>query len=429
MDLADAGLTEQPFRTDGKPLPIVSYSSHLDALESLRETCALPTGLALLQGPPLSGKSTLIQYFLDTMEHDCAVAVVDGNGLNTPNLLEAVLHQFGYKLECSSANELLAMLRVFALQQAASQEPPLLIIDNTQSLDPDALHALCELAELTVRRSSALKMVLSSDRSLESIISAPAMARIAKRVSADIHLHPLARDEAPYYLHAKLRAAGSDVPEHILPSSVCKELWQASGGWPGILDRIALLALARANALPVSISRIERPLLPPGTWDDDVDHSELMARTPPGPPQLYLSHNGDSVEELSFDRSRLLIGRSEHNDLSIRSKFISRHHLLLVRHSGSTFMMDLNSTNGTFVNSRRISNHILEHDDVITVGHHHIRFRDSHATKRGLADDTKFADTAIMKTLEDMRKLLAKENTEVLPAVTENLPTAGHLSG
>ncbi len=429
MDLADAGLTEQPFRTHGKPLPIVSYSSHLDALESLREICTLPTGLALLQGPPLSGKSTLIQYFVDTMDHDCAVAVVDANGLNTSSLLQTVLRQFGYELDCNSASELLAMLRVFSMQQAASQEPPLLIVDNTESLDPGVVRTLCELAQFRVQHSSALKMVLLSDRSLESIISAPAMECIAKRVSADIHLHPLTREEAPHYLHAKLRAAGSDVPEYILPSSVCEELWQASGGWPGILDRIALMALARAESLPVSIRQVERPLLPPGTWDNDADRSDLTAGTPPRPPQLYLSHNGNSVQELSFDRSRLLIGRSEHNDLSIASKFVSRHHLLLVRHSGSTFMMDLNSTNGTFVNSIRVSNHILAHDDIITVGHHHIRFRDPQAIKRGSTDRADFADTVIMKTLEDMRILLARENTEILPAATENVPTAGHLSG
>ncbi len=428
MDLADAGLTEQPFRTHGKPLPIVSYSSHLDALESLREICTLPTGLALLQGPPLSGKSTLIQYFVDTMEQDCAVAIVDGNGLSTSNLLEAVMRQFGYELDCDSATELLAMVRVFSMQQAASLEPPLLIVDNTQSLDPGALRALCELAQLRVQHSSALKMVLLSDRSLESIISAPAMECISKRVSADIHLHPLARDEAAHYLHAKLRAAGSDMPEHILPRSVCEELWEASGGWPGILDRIALLALAQARTLPLSIGQVERPLLPPGTWDDG-GRSALTAAFPPGPPQLYLSHNGANVQELTFDRSRLLIGRSEHNDLSITSKFVSRHHLLLVRHGGATFMMDLNSTNGTFVNSRRVSNHILAHDDVITVGHHHIKFRDPHAVKRESTDETEFADTVIMKTLEDMRNLLAQENTEILPAATENLPTAGHLSG
>ena len=42
----------------------------------------------------------------------------------------------------------------------------------------------------------------------------------------------------------------------------------------------------------------------------------------------------------------------------------------------------------------------------------------------GSLDGVEFADTAIMKTLEDMRKLLAQENTELLPAATENLPTA-----
>ena len=34
-----------------------------------------------------------------------------------------------------------------------------------------------------------------------------------------------------------------------------------------------------------------------------------------------------------------------------------------------------------------------------------------------------FADTAIMKSLDDMRKLLAQENTEILPSATEDLPT------
>jgi pSer/pThr/pTyr-binding forkhead associated (FHA) protein len=87
--------------------------------------------------------------------------------------------------------------------------------------------------------------------------------------------------------------------------------------------------------------------------------------------------------------------------------------------------MDLNSTNGTFVNSRRVSNHVLVHDDVISVGNHRIKFHDPHAVRRGSLEGTEFADTVIMKSLGDMRRLLAEENTELLPAVTENLPTSG----
>ena len=83
---------------------------------------------------------------------------------------------------------------------------------------------------------------------------------------------------------------------------------------------------------------------------------------------------------------RMLIGRSEHNDLSIDSRFVSRHHMLLVRHGSSTFLMDLNSTNGTYVNSRRVSNHVLIDNDIITVGHHRIKFCDPHAKQRGTLD-------------------------------------------
>jgi hypothetical protein len=65
----------------------------------------------------------------------------------------------------------------------------------------------------------------------------------------------------------------------------------------------------------------------------------------------------------------------------------------------------------------------LIHDDVITVGHHRIKFHDPYATTRGELDGVQFADTVIMKTLEDMRNLLADENTELMPLASEDLPT------
>ena len=91
-------------------------------------------------------------------------------------------------------------------------------------------------------------------------------------------------------------------------------------------------------------------------------------------------------------------------------------------------MMDLNSSNGTFVNSRRVSNHVLIDNDVVTVGNHRIKFCDPHAKSRDAITGTEFTDTAIMKTLDDMRNLLAQENTAMLPIPSENLPTYGNKS-
>ena len=428
MDLGAAGLREQPFPTHGKPLAVVTYQSQRDALEVLRETLEHPTGLSLLQGPALSGKSILIRSFRDSVDDDRAVAVVDGKGLNTTNLLLEMLRKFGYEIDLSSANELLGLVRVFAMQQAASGATPLLIIEHAHELNPSALRALCELAELRVRAGSALKMILVSDRSLATMVEAPAMEAIAKRVLHDFHLRPMTAEEVRDYVHEKLLAAGADYPSFIFPKAVCEELWKASGGWPGIIDRVALLALAHAETLPVPLESIEHAALPNGTWNEAVVVTQPASQPeePIAPPIFIVSEKGSVLQEVSMDRPRLLVGRSEHNDIAINSRFISRHHALLVRHGNATFLMDLNSTNGTFVNSRRISNHVLVHDDVVTIGNHRIKFSDPHATRRGSLDGAEFADTAIMKTLEDMRNLLSQENTAILPAVgTEDLPTLG----
>lgn len=423
MDLRAAGLNEQPFPSHGKPLAVVTYRSQSEALDVLRETHEHPTGLSLLQGPVLSGKSILIRSFVESIGEESAVAVIDGKGLNTTRLLAAVLHQFGYDIDLSSANELLGLLRVFAMQQAAASHPPMLIIENTHELNPSALRAVCELAELRVRYGSALKIVLVSDRSLAPMIEAPAMESIAKRLLHDFHLRPMTREETRDYVHEKLIAAGAEFPAFVFPAVVCDELWRASGGWPGIIDRVALLAIARAQSLPVSSDDVEYPSLPNGTWNETVPRIDKAEHAPAAPPRLVVSKARKLIREVEMDKSRLLIGRSELNDIALDSRFISRHHALLVRHGNSTFLMDLNSTNGTFVNSRRVSNHVLLHDDVITLGHHTIKFHDPHAKTRNRLEGAEFADTAIMKTLEDMRSLLDRENTELLPTASENLPT------
>jgi general secretion pathway protein A len=422
MDLASAGLKEQPFRIHGQPLTVVPYAAHRAAVEALQAACALPLGATFLQGPALSGKSTILREFVARLPDETAVASVDGSGYGTSALLESVISQFGYDVEYNSAGELLAMLRVFTLQQAARQRPPVVVVENAQLLGPGATRALAELALLQTRQSSAIRLVLASDRALQALFTAEPLERVKLRVVRDIHIRPLRVGEAADYVHAKLRAAGSRAPSLLFPQSTCNELWHASGGWPGVIDRLALLALARADTLPVPVRYIEHPSVPAGTWDDAAEVS-AGAHEAPDTAFLYVSKDGDLLQTYPLQQSRLLIGRSEHNDLAIDSRFVSRHHLLLVRNGPATFLMDLNSTNGTFVNSRRVSNHVLADNDVISLGPYRIKFSDPHATQRGSLDGTEFATTAIMKTLDDMRALLAREHTELIPAPSENTPT------
>lgn len=415
MELAAAGLQEQPFRTHGKSLVFVAYAAQAAASRFLEETATHAKGLGLFQGPQLSGKSSIIREFVESIDDETAVAVVDGAGLNTTALLNGVLDQFGYDLQFNSVNELINMLRVFVLQQTAGDRPPLLIVENTHAMNPSALRVLCELADIKLKNKYALRMVLASDRSIESIVSAPAMECIGSRLTGSHFLDPMTELETRAYLFAKLRAGGCFEPDAVIPEDVIRLLHRYSGGWPGIVDRLVLLAIAKAPCCPIRTQDIERPLLPVVRPASAVDAADARAsENYRGPPKLFLTLNGKTLTELPMERPRLLVGRSEHNDLSINSKYISRHHALLVRHGTATFLMDLNSTNGTFVNSRRVSTHVMQHEDIISLGQHGIKFADANAETAAI-EGAGFADTVIMKSLHDIRRLLARENTVALP--------------
>ncbi len=78
--------------------------------------------------------------------------------------------------------------------------------------------------------------------------------------------------------------------------------------------------------------------------------------------------NAEQVIGVEKGRSRLMIGRSEDSDLRLNSKFVSRHHALILCSSGGQCIEDLNSSNGTIVNDEKVIRCELQRGDVITIG-------------------------------------------------------------
>src|ERR1700722_5770067 len=90
--------------------------------------------------------------------------------------------------------------------------------------------------------------------------------------------------------------------------------------------------------------------------------------------RLMLSLDGSILAEYNMNKERYTIGRLPDNDIRIDNPAVSGHHSLIINILNDSFLEDLNSTNGTYVNGKLIKKHALQHGDVITAGHHQLRF-------------------------------------------------------
>jgi pSer/pThr/pTyr-binding forkhead associated (FHA) protein len=68
------------------------------------------------------------------------------------------------------------------------------------------------------------------------------------------------------------------------------------------------------------------------------------------------------------------IGRSEECDIVIESPYVSAKHALIRKKGKRFYIEDLNSTNGTFVNGKRVKFSRIKNGDIITLGDVDLKF-------------------------------------------------------
>lgn len=82
----------------------------------------------------------------------------------------------------------------------------------------------------------------------------------------------------------------------------------------------------------------------------------------------FLEGENEGVEIRINPPRRLTVGRSEECDIFIAEKKISRTHCEIVVEKDGIFLHDLGSTNGTYVNAKKVSQTDLKDKDKVRVG-------------------------------------------------------------
>ena len=141
--------------------------------------------------------------------------------------------------------------------------------------------------------------------------------------------------------------------------------------------------------------------------------------------KLILSENMRVLDEFPLDRDCITIGRRGDNDIQIDDRAVSGYHCQILTVLNDSFLEDLQSTNGTYVNSKRITKHALHNGDIIILGTHQLQYENELASGE---DDERYDKTMVIRpTLpqqnpQNDHPAAAGETGEALTA-----PKRGHL--
>ena len=125
--------------------------------------------------------------------------------------------------------------------------------------------------------------------------------------------------------------------------------------------------------------------------------------------KLLFKFKDSILREIETEKTEVTIGRIASNDIPIDNVAVSAHHARILRDGAQYVVEDLNSTNGTFVNERKITRRVLKANDVITIGKHSLVM----IPKKGGVKAKNLIMTDIERTwkldTEQHRKMLKKQ--------------------
>jgi len=385
-------LEEHPFRLSPDPNFLYLSPQHARALAYIESTLWFTDGFVVITGEIGCGKTTLIEKFLSELDETVTVARIAQTQVTSEQFLQALLLQFGYRPFDMGKAELLDTINRHLEELIIHDRKVVIVIDEAQNLEPTVLEEIRMLSGIGMGREKVLSIILAGQPELNDTLDAPELEQLAQRTRLRYHLKALGEAEIGAYIQHRLRVAGSG--EHaVFDPDTFPLVYRYTGGVPRLINTLCDTALLCAFADNVNAIG-EKEL---ATAIDELQWTDYNSRTDRlqvlrgygaasgGTPvaKLMVAHRDEEARDVPLVQGRIILGRTEDNDLQIDSKFVSRHHAQIVTYGDESIVEDLNSTNGVYFRGKRVTKHELSHGDVIIIGEHELMYLKEGAVDAG----------------------------------------------
>jgi general secretion pathway protein A len=387
-------LKEQPFRLTPDPGFLYWSKQHARAKAYMESTIWLADGFVVITGEIGTGKTTLLQSFLDELDDDVVYAVVSQTQLTPTQFLQAVLTEFGFKPFNKRKVELLDMLNMFLIEQYSNGKKVVLIVDEAQNLTSKVLEEIRLMSGIETHKEKVLRIILAGQPELRDTLDSPNLKQLVQRVRLRFHVGPLDSRETREYIAHRIAVAGGEAND-LFDDDAFDSIHRYTGGVPRLVNTLCDTALLCAFADEKHTVSCDDVMAAAAelNWEEHESTTGLHEKlqqvtermtTGSDTMRIEVRSEGESLSVKSFPFGRIIVGRSPDNEIYINSKFVSRHHAQLVSDENECVIEDLNSTNGVFIGEKQVKKHRLRNGDVVSLGIHELHYTDlREATESG----------------------------------------------
>jgi type II secretory pathway predicted ATPase ExeA len=233
-------LREKPFSILPDPDLIYWGKMHSMAFTMLEFGVMNNAGFTVITGEIGSGKTTLVRHLLRKINPNMTVGLISNSPQGRQELLQWILMSLEQPFD-GEYPYLFKRLQDFLFGQYATGRRTILIIDEAQNLEPEALEHLRMISNINADKFQILQLILVGQPQLRDLLLAPKLHQFAQRISSDFHLRPLDEREVANYIAFRLQAVGS--PRPLFTNEACSLIASASGGVPRMINVLCDTAL------------------------------------------------------------------------------------------------------------------------------------------------------------------------------------------
>jgi general secretion pathway protein A len=275
---------ENYFKFEKSPFKVVPDPSMLFVSRSVREAMgriefAVRTGkgITVMTGEVGTGKTTLVNRFLDKAGPDTQTAYIFNPTLTGLQLVKTLADELGVQTYGMAKVDLTRALYELLLRNRQAGRRTIVFVDEAQALSREALEELRLISNLETWQEKLLHLFLVGQPELLEKLESFNLRQLRQRVELFVHIEPMTADETRQYIEHRIRVA-NPLREVTFSDGACAQIHRIAGGIPrtiNILCDACLLVAYVAETQTVTPAHVREAVR-------TIDGAQVGLRAQPG---------------------------------------------------------------------------------------------------------------------------------------------------